>query len=65
MDSLMQLFTGPFFDNRLGLDWVSHSNEYWADMMERLDKLQDAGNFWRLSPIEKLGFSVAVKLKLL
>lgn len=65
LDSLMQLFSRPYFTNRSGPDWVSRMSEYLADMMSTLDKLQNAGDHWRMSPLEKFGFTVAMKLGLL
>ena len=64
LDSLMQLFAGPFFTNRASSDYVSRQSEYMADFMGELDKLPDAGNFWRLSSFEKAAFSLAMKLGL-
>jgi hypothetical protein len=65
LDSLMQLFSGPYFTNRSKPDYVSHMGEYMADMLATLDKLPDAGDHWRMSPLEKFGFSIAMKLGLM
>jgi hypothetical protein len=65
LNSLMQLFSGPFFTNRGRPDYVSHMSEYMADFIGELDKLQGAGDYWKLSPIEKFGFNLAMKLGLM
>ena len=65
LDSLMQLFSGPYFTNRSGPDYVSHMSEYMADFMGELDKLPDAGNYWKLSSFEKAAFSLAMKMGLM
>jgi hypothetical protein len=62
LDSLMQLFSGPFFTNRGNADYVSHMSEYMAGFMEELDRLPDAGDFWKLSAFEKTLFKLAMKL---
>jgi hypothetical protein len=64
LDSLMLLFARPYVRNRLRPDYVSHYGEYLADLMGELDKLPEAGDYWKLSPFEKLGFSLARKLGL-
>jgi hypothetical protein len=58
----MQLFSGPFFTNRVRPDYVSHMSEYMAGFIAELEKLPEAGDYWRLSPIEKFGFNLAIKL---
>ena len=65
LNSLMQLFSGPYFKNRSNADWVSHMGEYMAEMLATLDKLPEAGEHWRMSPLEKFGFSLAMKLGLM
>ena len=65
LESLMQLFSCSYAKNRMGPDWVSHSSEYMAEMIETLDKLQGVGNYLRLTPYEKFGFSLALKLGLM
>jgi hypothetical protein len=62
VDSLMQLFSGPFFTNRGRPDYVSHMSEYMAGFMGELDRLADAGDFWKLSAVEKFVFNAAMKL---
>jgi hypothetical protein len=62
LHSLMELFSRPYFKNRSRPDWVSHMGEYTADMLAALDKLPEAGDHWRMSPLEKFGFSLATKL---
>ena len=65
LDSLMEIFAGPYFTNRSKPDYVSHMSEYMGEMLTTVDKLSDAGDQWRMSPLEKLGFSLAMKLGLL
>ncbi|MEW5735538.1 MAG: hypothetical protein AB1921_11820 [Thermodesulfobacteriota bacterium] len=65
LPSLMWLFSGPYFQKRRDPDYMSHYGEYMADMMGKLDKLQGAGDFWRLNPLEKTAFSLGRKLKIL
>ena len=65
LDSLMQIFSGPFFTNRGTPDYMSHMSEYMADFMAELDKLPHAGDFWKLSAFEKTAFSLAMKLGLM
>jgi hypothetical protein len=60
--SLMELFSGPFFKNRRNPDYFSHMSEYTAAMIAKLETLENAGVFWRMGPLEKLGFSLAMKL---
>ena len=65
MDSLMQLFGLPYFTNRGKPDYISHYSEYMAGLVGELDKLPDAGRYWRLSPFAKAGFKLAMKLGLI
>ncbi len=65
LDSLMQLFGLPYMTNRGRLDYVSHFSEYMADLVGELDKLPDAGDYWKLSPFEKAAFNLARKLGLM
>jgi hypothetical protein len=62
---LMQLFSGPYFTKRRELDYFSHMGEYLADMIASLDSLGNAGTYWRMGRLEKLGFSLARKLGLI
>ena len=39
--------------------------EYLAGMLTALDTLENAGGHWQMSPIEKFGFSLAMKLGLM
>ena len=61
----MQLFSGPYFTNRSRPDYVSHMSEYMAEMLATLEKLSEAGDHWRMSPLEKFGFRLALKLGLM
>jgi len=63
--SLMQLFSGPYFTNRSRPDYVSHMGEYLADMLVSLERIPEAGDHWRMSPLEKFGFRLALKLGLM
>jgi hypothetical protein len=65
LDSLIQLFGEPYFRNRGKADYVSHFSEYNAGLVGELDKLPDAGEFWKLSPFQKAAFNLAVKLGLI
>jgi hypothetical protein len=64
LTDLMRLFSRPYFMNRTRPDYVSHMSEYMADMLATLDTLENAGAYWRLGTLEKLGFSLAGKLGL-
>ncbi len=65
LDSLMQLFSLPYFTNRGRPDYISHFSEYMADLVGELDKLPDAGDYWKLSPFQKAAFNLAMKLGLM
>ena len=65
LDSLMQLFQLPYMRNRGKPDYISHFSEYMAGLVDELDKLQDVGNFWKLSSFEKAAFKLAMKLGLI
>jgi len=64
-NTLMKLFSGPYFTNRRKPDYFSHMGEYTADMISTLDSLENAGGYWRMGPLEKLGFSLGMKLGLM
>ena len=63
--SLMDLFSAPYFRNRGRPDYVSHMSEYMPGFLGKLDELPDAGDYWRMKRLEKLGFSLALKLGLM
>ena len=65
LDSLMQLFQLPYMRNRGKPDYISHFSEYMAGLVGELDKLPDAGDYWKLSPFEKAAFNLAGKLGLM
>ncbi len=65
LDSLMQLFGLPYVTNRGRPDYISHFSEYMADLVGELDKLPDAGDYWKLSPFQKAAFNLAMKLGLM
>ncbi|MEW6443358.1 MAG: hypothetical protein AB1640_20670 [bacterium] len=62
---LMRLFSRPYFTNRRQPDYFSHMSEYLADMISTLDKLDNAGAYWRMGRLEKFAFSIAMKLGLM
>jgi hypothetical protein len=64
LGDLMRLFSGPYFTNRREPDYFAHMGEYATDMIEALDRLENAGAYWRLKWFEKVGFTLAVKLGL-
>jgi hypothetical protein len=63
-DSLMKLFSGPYFTNRRQPDYFSHMGKYLFAMIASLDTLENAGAYWRMTPLERLGFSMGRKLGL-
>jgi hypothetical protein len=63
--ALMRLFSGPYFKNRRAPDYFSHMGEYLADMISLLDRLENAGDYWRMGRLEKLGFSLGRRFGLL
>jgi hypothetical protein len=65
LSTLLKLFSGPYFTNRRNPDYFSHMGEHLADMISTLDTLQNAGDYWRMGRLEKLGFSLGMKLGLL
>ena len=65
LDSLMQLFQLPYMRNRGRPDYMSHFSEYMAGLVGELDKIPDAGDFWKLSPFLKAAFNLAMKLGLM
>ena len=64
-DSLIRLFGAPYFTNRGGPDYISHFSEYMAGLVGEIDKLPDAGGYWKLSRFEKVAFNLAMKLGLI
>lgn len=65
LETLMKLFSGPYFQKRREPDYFSHMGEYLADMISSLDDMKHAGNFWRMKPYEKIGLSIGQKLGLI
>ena len=63
--ALMKLFSGPYFANRRAPDYFSRMGEYLADMISSLDTIENAGDYWRLGRLERLGFSLAKRLGLI
>ncbi len=62
LDSLIQLFGAPYFTQRGSPDYVSHFSEYMADLVGEIEKIPDAGDFWKLSYLQKAAFRLAMKL---
>jgi len=62
--SLMKFFSGPYFTQRREPDYFSHMGKYLLQMIASLDELDDAGAFWRMKRLEKLGFSLGRRLGL-
>ncbi len=62
---LMQLFSGSYFTKRRELDYFSHLGDYLTDMIASLDSLDNPGIYWRMGRLEKLGFSLGRKLRLM
>jgi hypothetical protein len=65
LHTLMKFFSGSYFKNRRNPDYFSHMSEYTGEMISALDTLEGAGDFWRLNPVEKLGFSLGMKMGLI
>lgn len=65
LNSLMRLFSGPYFMNRRKPDYFSHMGQYLTEMIASLDTLENAGAFWRMKSFEKLGLSLGQKLGLM
>ena len=64
LSSLMRFFSGPYFTNRRQPDYYSHMGEHLFAMLSSLDTLENAGSYWRMARVEKLGFSLARRLGL-
>lgn len=64
-ENVMKVFSGPYFTKRREPDYFSHMGEYLTDMIASLDSLDNAGSYWRLGRLEKLGVSLAQKLGLI
>ena len=62
---LMQLFSGSYFTKRREPDYFSHLGDHLTDMIASLDSLRNAGTYWRMGRMEKLGFSLGRKLGLM
>ena len=65
LESLIQLFGAPYFTNRGRPDYVSHFSRYMAGLVGEIEKIPDAGNYWKLSSFEKAAFILAGKLGLI
>lgn len=62
LNDLMRLFSGPYFKKRNEPDYFSRYGEYTIDMMAALDRIENAGSYWRLTRLEKLAFKFGLKL---
>ena len=60
--SLMEFFSGPYFTKRREPDYFSHMGEYLFRMIAALERLEDAGEFWKMRGLEKIGFSLGRRL---
>jgi hypothetical protein len=47
LGDLVQMFSGPYFRERLGGQWVSHAREYAREMGITMKKLGVDGPFWQ------------------
>ena len=65
LDDLMWLFSGQYFKRRLDPDYFSHYGEYLEGMITSFEELKNAGSFWRMGPLEKMGFALGRKMGLL
>jgi hypothetical protein len=65
LSDLMQLFSCPYFTKRRELDYFSHLGDHLTDMIATLDSLKNAGTYWRMGHLEKLGFALGRKLGLM
>jgi hypothetical protein len=65
LDDLMQLFSGPYFQNRRNPDYFSKMGSYLPDMIATLDTLENAGPYWRMKWYEKLSVTLGLKLGLM
>jgi hypothetical protein len=65
LHDLMRLFSCPYFTKRRESDYFSHMGNYLTDLIASLDYLDNAGTFWRMRRLEKLGFSLSRKLGLI
>ena len=62
--SLMRLFSGPYFTKRTQPDYFSHMGAYLFEMISSLETIENAGSYWRMNRLEKLGFSLGKRLGL-
>ncbi len=65
LESLMQLFSGPYFTNRGKPDYFSHMGKYLTDMVGSLESLEDAGDFSQMGRLEKIGLTIGEKVGLI
>jgi hypothetical protein len=50
LEDLVKLFTGNFFQKRLDLDYVSHSQVYFGEWLSAVSEIAKIRPFWRLEP---------------
>ena len=65
LNDLMHLFSGPFFTQRRDLNYYSDMKKYTLDFIETSQSIVNAGSYWRLKWFEKIGFSIAMRLRLI
>ena len=54
----MRLFAGPYFTKRREPDYFSHIGDYLVGMIASLNSLKNAGTYWHMGRLEKLGVSI-------
>jgi hypothetical protein len=62
--SLMKLFSVRYFTQRSEPDYFSHMGKYLFELISALEGLEGAGSYWRMTRLERLGFSLGRKLGL-
>ncbi len=65
LTDLMRLFAGPYFTKRREPDYFSHIGDYLVEMIATLDSLKNAGTYWHMGRLEKLGVSIVRKFGLM
>jgi len=65
LNSLMEFFCSSYFRNRRDPDFFSCMDEYSKEMIASLDKIENAGSYWKLGFLEKFGLSIGQKLGLM
>ena len=50
LEDLVKLFSGDFFQKRLGLDYLSHSQAYFGELLSVISEIAKTRPFWRMGP---------------